>query len=62
MTANQAASGTEATPHVAPPRPPSVEDIALGKAVVSGPPARKTGRAWPGPLVALAVFAAMISR
>lgn len=38
----------------------SVEDIALGKAVVSGPPARRAGRAWPGPLVALACFAAMI--
>jgi branched-chain amino acid transport system permease protein len=69
MTANEGAgtpgttssttSSTEASLHEAPPRPPSVEDIALGKAVVSGPPARKGGRWWPGPLVALAVFAVM---
>ena len=38
----------------------NVEDIALGKAVASGPAARKAGRWWPGPLVALAVFVAMI--
>jgi branched-chain amino acid transport system permease protein len=54
------ASSTETRPHEAPPLPPSVEDIALGKAVASGPPARKGGRLWPGPLVALAVFAVMI--
>src|SRR5688500_14500403 len=60
MTAKQAPSPTEATPHEAPPLPPSVEDIALGKAVAAGPPARTTGRAWPGPVIALAVFAAMI--
>ena len=37
-----------------------VEDIALGKAVAAGPAARRAGRQWPGPLVALAFFAAMI--
>jgi branched-chain amino acid transport system permease protein len=41
-------------------RPAEVEDIALGKAVAAGPAARRHGRAWPGPLVALACFAAMI--
>ena len=37
-----------------------VEDIALGKAVAAGPPVRRRGRSWPGPLVALACFAAMV--
>jgi branched-chain amino acid transport system permease protein len=38
----------------------SVEDIALGKAVAASPGARRRGRPWAGPLIALAFFAAMI--